>query len=676
MVQTIKPLNANRLLRAATVASVFLMVGFGFACQTDEPTPTAALVTVATPTNTPAPSPMLVPTEIPEPTATHTPAPLATATPIPTATTEPTATPTTGPRNLPTATPVPPTETPVPTSTPQPTPTPVPPTPPPPTATPTVAPEITASPTSVPSSKIAPLPVTGEYGGTIKTAIPQSAPHQDIHKSVSPVLAGWGPGIAYSRLFRYRWLEPHEPNIGIDALADRYDPQSSTSAHEIICDLCQSWEMDDDTTLTISLKPQVPWHVTNPLLGRNLTAEDVVYSIERLSDPKLPNSHLVNTIAEARATGDDSLQIKLTIPDAEIFDKLADARFAIVASEAVNLDGDLTQGPTIGTGPWILDSFDRNRMQFTANPEYFIPELPLLDGIDVAVVADPQVRITTLRTGQLDLLQPAINDMIPAIERFDELRWTQSHDPSAGIEVAFNTSRNGLDSHRLRTAISKSWDPNTLIDSVHHGQSFISVGPPSNDPAWLLPSSEIDPFFNDRRGLQQLLEGYRVPNGINLLIRVGEFGDEYIETAQSLASAARSLGLLVSIERVSTRTFGENIWSFGDYDIYVGAPPPQSSATSMLFAVHHSRGPWNSTHYATERLDALIEQQSIELDSAARRNLLHEIQREILNGAHLFRPAAKVSHWVWWSHLRNVAPSTFRSDSFWLTRMWLGERVR
>ena len=550
------------------------------------------------------------------------------------------------------------------------------PTPLPPTATPTTAPETTASPTTVLTTKTAPLPITGAYGGTIKTAIPQSAPHQDIHKSVSPILAGWGPGIAYSRIFRYRWLEPNLPNSGIDALTDRYDPQSSSSAHEIICDLCESWELEADATLNIKLKPDVPWQLTNPQLGRNLTAEDVVYSIGRLGDPKLPNSHLVNTIAEANVIGDDSLRIQLTVPDAEIFDKLADARFAIVAPEVVALDGDLTQGPTIGTGPWILDSFDRNRMQFTANPDYFIPELPLLDGIDVEVVADPQVRITTLRTGQLDLLQPALNEMIPAIERFEELRWTQSHDPSAGIEVAFNTSHTELASLPLRTAIFKSWDPNALIDSVHHGQSFISAGLPVNDPTWLLPESEIAPLFDDRPGLLDLLDGYKVPNGTIFTIQVGEFGDDYVETARSLATAMSSLGLIVAIDRVSTRTFGEEIWSFGDYDVYVGAPPPQSSATSMLFAIHHSRGPWNTTKYASERLDALIEHQSIELDPIVRRDMLHEIQREILIGAHLFRPAAKVSHWVWWAHLQNVAPNTYRADPFWLTRAWLGDRVR
>ena len=520
----------------------------------------------------------------------------------------------------------------------------------------------------------APLPVQGSRGGTLKAAVPQPAPHQDIHRSVSPILAGWGPGLAYSRLFRYRWIQPDEPHYGISDLAVRYDPQSSTSAHEIICDLCESWEMDSDGALTVKLRSGVSWHASELMNDRTLDSSDVVFSIDRLRDPKIPNSHLANTIADATALSSDTVRIDLTIPDAEIFDKLADARFAIVRHDAVSVDGDLLQGPTIGTGPWMLQSFERGRSRLIANPDYFIPELPLLDGLDIAVIEDPQVRVTALRTRKLDMIQPSVDDMTEALGRFDTLRWSRSHDASAGIEVAFNTTRGVLASHELRTAIIKSWDPNALIDSLHQGQAFLSAGLPINDPSWLLPSSEIDAYFNDRAGLLELLDEFSPPRGTILTIRTGEFGDEYIETARSLGVAIRSLGLLATIERVSTRVFGEDVWSFGDYEIYVGAPPPQSSTTSMLFAVHHSQAPWNTTGYTSEVLNTLIERQAVELDPVIRRELMLEVQREIMRGAHIFRPAAKVSHWLWWSHLQNIAPSTFRADSFWLTRLWMGDR--
>ncbi len=680
MVQAENTLNPKPTALIGPIITITALAFTALACQTDEPTTT--LVPTTAPTNTP------VPTEVPpEPTAspTNTPIPLTsappTATPKPEIVVKPTA-PTVAPPTE-TPTPIPPTETPE-VATPAPESTPIPPTPtatptpllPTPTPTPRPEPTITASPTTVPDKSVKPLPIEGLRGGTIKIAVPGAPPHQDIHKSVSPILAGWGPGIAYSRLFQYRWLKPNEPNSGTDQLSSRYDPTTSTSAHETICDLCESWDFDGDTILSIKLRPTIHWHETNPGLGRDLTAEDVAFSINRLTDPQIANSHLVNTIAQARAVGDDKVEIVLTLPDAEIFDKLADARAAIVAPETVNLNGDLTQGPTIGTGPWVLESFERNGMSFRANEQYYIPELPLLDGINVSIIEDEQTRTTALRTGQLDLIQPDLPDLIAATERFHELRWTRSHDPAAGIEVAFNTTRNYLTNQFFREAVLYTWDPNGLINDLHNGQSFISAGLPLYNPEWLLPATEIDTFFNDRTKVLSLLESVNLPTGIMINVRVGQFGDEYITTALSLADAINQLGATASVEAVSTRTFGEQIWNEGDYDIYVGAPPPLTSATSTLFAIHHSGGPWNTTGYSTAELDALIELQAIETDPIVRCELMLEIQREIFRGAHIFRPAASVSHWLWWSHLRNVAPTTYRSDSTWLSRLWLADRVR
>ena len=318
----------------------------------------------------------------------------------------------------------------------------------------------------------------------------------------------------------------------------------------------------------------------------------------------------------------------------------------------------------------MMDLFDTGAMRFSANRDYFIPELPLLDGFTVAVVEDPQTRTTLLRTRQIDLIQPDVSDLIAAAARFDDLRWTQTHDAAAGIEVAFNTTRNPFGLQNFRSAIWYAWNPIELIDSLHEGQTFLSAGLPLHNPDWLLPQSEIDPLFNNRERISELLGDARIAIVIEATIRVGQFGETYVGTAQSLAEAMSTIGFGVKVEEISTRRFGEDVWLNADYDIYVGAPPPQTSATSTLFANHHSAAPRNTTGYSSTTLDALIERQAVELDPAVRRELMLEIQREILRGSHVVRIAANVSHWLWWSHLNNVAPNTFRSDSFWLTRVW------
>ena len=646
-------------------------------CSGEDSTPTAAPTLIPTFTSTPLP-----------PTATEVVVETATAAPSP-----PTATivssPTIAVANTPTVSATSRRPTATATSLPQPAvnPSPLPntstPVPPAPIVTSsavqdTATPVPTATSTTVPATATPPVePVRGERGGVINLAVPQPAPNQDIHRSVSPILSGWGPGIAYSRLFRYRWISPDEGHMNLQPFETRYDPSSSVSAYEIQCDLCESWSFEDDFTLRITLKSNIRWQYVAPLNGRDFTSSDVVYSFERLSNRSFPNSKLLNTVSEVIAEDDRTVLIRMALPDAEILEKLADARAAVVAPEAVEIQGDLIRGPTVGTGPWILDDFSSFSMVFIANPDYHIRELPLADGLRVSVIPDEQTRVISLRTGQLDMVESSTGRLMEAVQRFPDLRWRSVHDAAAGVEVAMNSNRVPFSDISVRRAVVKAWDPYGLIDDVHHGQSFVGAGLPLADPDWLLPQSELLEYFNDVEAARLLVlnsEDLAMTDGV--VVTVGEYGDEYINTAVSLADTMVSIGIDARVERVPTRTFGDDVWIGGDYDVYVGAAPPQSSVTAMLFSVHHTEGPWRSTGYENADLDALIELQTIEFDAARRREYLLDIQRLIFDGAHRFNAAAQVSHWVWWSHLHNVAPNSNRADGFWLTRLWFTDRVK
>ena len=167
-----------------------------------------------------------------------------------------------------------------------------------------------------------------------------------------------------------------------------------------------------------------------------------------------------------------------------------------------------------------------------------------------------------------------------------------------------------------------------------------------------------------------------LPRGIIINIRVGEFGEDYINTALSLAEAIDRLGLIARVEAVSTQHLRRRDLERGRLRRLRGRTSTTHQRKLSVVRYPPFGGPWNTTGYSTEELDALIESQAVELDPLVRRELVLEIQREIFRGAHLFRPAASVSHWLWWTHLRNVAPSTYRADSTWLSRLWLADRVR
>ena len=611
------------------------------------------------------------PTTIPQtvpPIETVAPSPTATVPPPPSATVPPTATlpPTLAPTTAPTATPLVPTPTATATATATIAAT----EPPAPTATaePTTQPTATAAPTALPMSLPEPRPIEGKRGNKLRFAIPSAPPHQDIHESVSPILAAWGPGVVYSRLFRHQWNN-HPPNVGVESLASRFDPLSAPYAGEILCDVCTDWRMDDTNVLTVKLREGITWQQVAPANGRDLVASDVAFSLNRLRGAEFQNRDLLNTVVSVDAPDDVTVVIETALPDAEIFEKLADAGAGIVAPEAVEVRGNLRTGPTVGTGPWILGRYELLLQTYSANLDYFIPVLPLTFSMEASVVNELSTRVVMMQVDASDFAQIDINALRQLVERDPETRWTAEFDAAAGVEVAFNSGTPPLDDIRVRRAVLNLWDPDRLVDQLHGSNSFVSAGLPLRDPAWLLPQDDVTSHFGDNGLAQRLLASAGSPRG-TVTVTVGEFGDLYLQTALSLANAFRTAGFFPTVETVSTREFADEVWINGRFQVAVGAPPPQSSVSSLLFSVHHSLGPWNSSGYATSELDELIAAQAIQSDPGIRRGNLLEIQRQMFEGAHRFIAAANVSIWTWSPNVQNFSPNSFRGDSHWLSRIW------
>jgi len=534
---------------------------------------------------------------------------------------------------------------------------------PPPTAT--IGPTATAfaTPTAVPSPTISPPPANLVRGGILRFAIPEGSPHNDPHLTVSTALVSWGAGQAYSRLFRFETV----------------DEQSI-----LVCDLCESWEHSAALTFKIKLRDDVYWEDKAPLHGRKLTAQDVVSSLKRQATPGYPNAALLSNITEFTAVGEDEIVIRLESPDSEILEKLADTHSRIVATEIAEANGDLRRGPTIGTGPWIVNEALQDATRLLANENYYGEDRPYLDGIEIQVMPSDSVRSAGMRTKIIDVAQVGFDAVESARERFEEIGYIGIENPAAGVEIAMNTRISPTDKRTVREAMMLTFVPEqtriepgteTAIDGTRGRYPFTSLGIPSvNTLNAIASSSMFDDRFDDIDRANELLSTAELKPTDNLVIKVGEFGQDYIDTANKLAEGLASVGIRADVERVSTRVFGDEVWTAGDYDIMVGAPPPISSTTAYLFAVHHSDGPWNTTGYKDAEIDRLIEAQAREYDATKRAELLRELQQLMLDGSHRFIASTRTTHWMFWDYVHDFEPFTPRGDTDFLTRVWVTPR--
>ena len=526
-----------------------------------------------------------------------------------------------------------------------------------PTAIPTRA--LTA--TSVPTPTQPTATPAGEdderRGGTLNLLSRQVVQRQDVHKDVSAALAAWGPGIAYSRLMRFR--------SGADV---------DLPSRAVECEVCSEWAMVDGATFEFRLREDVRWQDAQPLDGRRLLAGDIAFSYERQRSEGMPNGALLHIVDAIEAPSDDLLRITLHAPDADFLGALADGHSKIVAEEAVELSGDLLEGPTIGSGAWLLEDVQTDMtFIFGRNDDYFVENAPLLDRLRVHTIPDGNTAYAAFRVNNVDVhrLRPA--EWEEFRQQKPDASMLEFKETGTGLEVAFKTTEPPFDDIRVRRAAMLAMRPNSAIHEIWRGAAYLTQGAPLGRADWQLSAEELDKHFDDRQSATALLAEAVGALPVPVVIKVGDFDDDYRTHAERIAGEMRAAGFDPELEVVDRRRFGERVWFGGEYRMFVGPIAPVASPNAYLLTVLSSDGAWNTTGHKDEALDALILAQAGEYDIAERRRLVVEAQKLALEKAYRFMPAAAVSLWAWWPKVRGLEPNFVASEYSHWERVWLDE---
>src|SRR5262249_7779048 len=246
-------------------------------------------------------------------------------------------------------------------------------------------------------------------------------------------------------------------------------------------DLAESWSQPDDTTYIFKLRRGVRFHPKPPVNGRELTAEDVVYSMERFRTVSgNPQAYMLAALDKVEAVDRYTVKFTLKEPFAWFLDILANpVTLAIVARECVEKFGDLKKAEAVvGTGPWMLDSYRPNvGYTLVRNPNYFLPGLPYIDRIEVFVDEDNGSRIAAFLGGKCDLgweFPGSINrtDWVQIKEQLKRRRpglQTLEYPTNVALKVVMRTDRAPFSDVRVRRAMSHALNRQGLIEAVLEG---------------------------------------------------------------------------------------------------------------------------------------------------------------------------------------------------------------
>ena len=466
-------------------------------------------------------------------------------------------------------------------------------------------------------------------GGILRIA-EREAPGLDPHLSVSFLTHSY-ISLAYSQLVRF----PNGPE------------QKHPADFTILPDLAEKWEYKNPTTVVFYLRKGVRFHNKPPVNAREVTADDVKYSLERFIARSGFRSRF-DAVQSIEVVDRYTVRISLKEPFAPFLNHLANPSFtAILPREAEEKFKDFNHpDAVIGTGPFVLKSYEKGvKVTFERNPDYFMKGLPYLDGVVLEITPDASARLSLLRAGKAELAH------IWGWQSPDEGKSLQKTNPemvvtptlviSQGI-IYMRTDQPPFNDVRVRRAVSLAIDRKAWNDALIFGEGCVDTGPvPCAMKEWKLEASKLAPaqakslIGYDPGEAKQLLAQAGFPKGFTTPVF---HWPGYIPPWRSYYElAADNLGKIGISAELKPEEYGKYISTtyLGRFEkMAMGPVTPFTEVDDFLYGTHFPEQPNNRSHVADAELNKLLVAQRRELDPNKRREIVYDIQHYLADKAY------------------------------------------
>lgn len=420
----------------------------------------------------------------------------------------------------------------------------------------------------------------------------------------------------------------------------------------IVPELARSWQVSPDgKQVTFQLQRGVKFHD-----GTDFTAEVVKWNIERILDPQTKSpqrSQLEPAVAAVKVVDPHTVTFELKKPFPALLAALAERPGFIVSPAAVKQAGaDFGRRP-VGTGPfrfveWVQDS----HVTLERFADYWDKGKPYLDRVVFRVVPDPTVRLTMVRTGEVDIATDVDAKDVPALQGDPNLKVSVMEPPARWTALQWQVDKPPFNNKALRQAIALAIDRNELKNVLFRGFGEPARGPVIQGLWWFAPN--LKGFEYDPELAKKKLAEAGYPNGFRHKFVV-ENTPQWIRQAELLQAQLRKINVTMDFELVNTADAYALIvqrktnWTHTRWT-------QRADPNGLLHILFHSKGFANSTGYSNPRVDELLDRAASIYDPEQRKPLYYEVQRLIVDDApYVFLDyttefavmSRKVQNWGW-----------------------------
>jgi len=404
--------------------------------------------------------------------------------------------------------------------------------------------------------------------------------------------------------------------------------------------LAKSWKISDDgRSVTLNLSEDAFFHD-----GRPITSEDVAFSIMAVKKHH-PFKPMFAPVERVDTPDPHTAVIRLSRPHPAILLSMSPALLPILPKHVYGDGQDLKSHPAnlapVGSGPFKLASYVPGKtIVLKRNERYFIPGRPYLDEIIIRLEKDPKAQMIDMERQEAHFL-PAFNHLqgMDRLSRNSHLAITPKGYEGIGpiVWLAFNLQRKPLDDKRVRQAIAYAVDPEFIIEYLHRGRTRQAPGPIHPDSPFFAPDLNVYPVDLDKAN--KLLEeaGYpRKPDGYRFSVTldyIPVMPSQFRDPALYLKQQLEKVGIDVKVRR--SKNFPAWAKRVGNWDFDMtmdslynwGDPVIGVHRTYMSNNIRKGVIWSNTQNYSNNRVDEILGQAAVEMDTEKRKALYREFQQ-------------------------------------------------
>ena len=441
---------------------------------------------------------------------------------------------------------------------------------------------------------------TGEpvKGGEITIGIAQDLddsldPHQTVAAGTREVLFNIFEGL----------VKPNSDGEMIPAVAEKYTLS------------------EDGTTYTFTLREGVKFHN-----GQTVTAEDVVYSINRCAAvPEGQEKPLVaafSAVKSVEALDEKTVAVTIAQRDLEFISYMT---AAIIPADYENQDT-----APVGTGPFRFVSRTPQQDFVMERFEDYWGAPAWLDKVTYKICENADALVMNLNGGSIDLCAHLTSAQASQLnQKFQVLEGTMNLVQA----IYLNNQAKPFDNQLVRQALCYAIDRQGIMDMVADGHGT-AVGS-SIYPAftkYFLPEL-VDKYPHDVAKAKELLAQAGYPDGFDMTISVPNNYQPHMDTAEVVAEQLREAGINVTIQPVEWSTWLDTIYNGRQFQAtVVGVDAANMTARAMLERFTSDYGK-NFINYNNPAYDALFQKAINAQDEAGQTDLYKQMETMLADTA-------------------------------------------